>query len=172
MRPTRSHSRPSRRNSVKLVTLHTSEPMSKSCSSNRTPPSSHRHPRQQQVDPCRRSGNGGWESEKSDHASSGGSTWPPLGGSIWLTLPGSVRVTLGGSACPTPVAQYGATADTPDARVGLEQARVLLRDVLSVGGINALHPRSPTACARPPAVHPHLRTLDSRWSRRQSRGAR
>src|SRR5262245_4566664 len=27
---------------------------------------------------------------------------------------------------------------------------------------NALHPRSPTACAPPRAVHAHLRTLDSR----------
>ena len=35
----------------------------------------------------------------------------------------------------------------PDAGVGLAQARVLLRDVLSVGGINALHPGSPTASA-------------------------
>jgi hypothetical protein len=43
--------------------------------------------------------------------------------------------------------------------------RILIK---SVGGINALHPRSPTACAPPPAVHPHLRTLDSRWSRRHS----
>jgi Sigma-70 region 2 len=29
--------------------------------------------------------------------------------------------------------------------------RILIK---SVGGINALHPRSPTACAPPPAVHP------------------
>jgi Sigma-70 region 2 len=43
--------------------------------------------------------------------------------------------------------------------------RILIK---SVGGINALHPRSPTACVPPPAVHPHLRTLDSRWSRRHS----
>jgi hypothetical protein len=30
-----------------------------------------------------------------------------------VTLPGSTWATPGGSACPTPVAHYGATADTP-----------------------------------------------------------
>ena len=49
--------------------------------------------------------------------------------------------------------------DTPDARVGLEQARVLLRDVLSVGGINALHPRSPPRAPVPLPLTP----TSARW---------
>src|SRR5262249_16473146 len=56
----------------------------------RTPPSRHPHLREQEVDPCPRSGGVGRASKKSGHVPPGGSTWPPLGGSLWVTLPGSV----------------------------------------------------------------------------------
>ena len=66
--------------------------------------------------------------------------WPPLGGSVWVTLPGSRWASPGGSASPTPVAQYGATADKLlDGRLMVFYQAVLL----------ATHPPpAPSSCSR------------------------